>query len=195
VLVGFAGVFAIGLEYFYLPGLFPPWRPSPGRLLALLVHGLIYLGGYGLMAVTLLFAMLRYRLWAVDVVIRRTLLYSLLTALLAGIYFGAVVILQTLFSGLSGNSSVAIIGSTLLIATLFQPLRRRLQAAIDRRFYRRKYDAAQALAGFAASARDDVDLNGLTTGLLAVVDDTMQPTTSGVWLRQAIEAEPVPAVR
>jgi hypothetical protein len=161
---------------------------------ALLFNSLTYVTGYIILAVTLLFAMLRYRLWDIDVVIRRTLLYTLLTATLAAIYFGAVVALQTIFSGVAGDNNLAIIGSTLLIAALFQPLRRRLQQLIDRRFYRRKYNAAQALAGFAASAREHVDLNGLTAELLTVVDGTMQPATSGVWLRPAA-ARPDPTLR
>ncbi|MEP7356060.1 MAG: hypothetical protein ABI847_02335, partial [Anaerolineales bacterium] len=117
------------------------------------------------------------------VVIRRTLQYTLLTGLLALIYRGTVVVLQFVFRGLTGQNNAAIIASTLLIAALFQPLRTRLQRFIDRRFFRRKYDAAQALAAFAASARDDVDLSGLTSRLLTVVEDTVQPATSVVWLR------------
>ncbi|MCC7357910.1 MAG: hypothetical protein IT317_00435 [Anaerolineales bacterium] len=194
VLVGLIATFATSLTYSSLQVLFPPWQPSPARLAALFVNGIFYVIGYGLLGLGLVFAMLRYRLWDIDVVIRRTLLYTALTASLALIYFGAVVVLQGLFSGLTGENNLAIIGSTLLIAALFQPLRRRLQVLIDRRFYRRKYDAAQALAGFAASARDDLELAGVTARLLAVVDDTMQPTASSVWLRPAGEAPP-PAPR
>lgn len=194
VLVGFMAVFVTSLTYTYLQVLFPPWQPSTARLIALLVNGVAYVVGYLLLGGSLAFAILRYRLWDIDVVVRRTLLYSALTVTLALIYWGAVVVLQAIFSGMTGQNSVAIIGSTLLIAALFQPLRHRLQLLIDRRFFRRKYDAAQALAAFSAAARDDVDLTGVTSGLLTVVDETMQPATSAVWLRPVPEPSP-PAPR
>jgi hypothetical protein len=128
-------------------------------------------------------AILRYRLFDIEVIIRRTLVYGLLTALLALVYFGSVVLFQLAFSALTGERSpLAIVLSTLLIAALFSPLRGRLQALIDRRFFRRKYDATQALGRFAAAARDEVDLDQLTAALLQVVDDTVQPAKVGLWL-------------
>ena len=128
-------------------------------------------------------AILRYHLFNIDIIIRRTLIYSVLTGLLALVYFGCVVVLQQLFRGFTGQGSdLAIIVSTLAIAALFTPLRRRVQETIDHRFYRRKYDAAQVLAGFGAAAQDEVELEKLTDHLLAVVDATIQPTQVSLWL-------------
>ncbi len=135
-------------------------------------------------------ALLRYHLWDVDVVVRRTVGYAIMTALLALIYFGSVVVLQRLFAPLTGNSTLATILSTLLIAVLFLPLRRRVQALIDRRFYRRKYDAARVLEGFAATARDETDLDRLTAELVRVIQETMEPEHVSVWLRPASDERP-----
>jgi len=130
-------------------------------------------------------AMLRYRLWEIDVIIRRTLIYAVLTGLLALAYLGSVLVLQRLFQALTGQSQdqVVTVVSTLAIAALFVPLRRRVQRFIDRRFYRRKYDATRILAAFGASAREDVNLDELTGRLVAVVDETIEPSSVGVWLR------------
>lgn len=128
-------------------------------------------------------AILRYRLWEIDLIIRRTLVYSILTALLALIYLSGVTLFQSLFSNLRGGESGAeIVLSTLAIANLFNPLRKLIQAYIDRRFYRRKYDAEQALAEFAAAARSHADLSQLTDQLGRVVQDTMQPEQIALWL-------------
>lgn len=131
-------------------------------------------------------AILLSQLWDIDLIIRRTLVYGVLTALLALVYFGSVLGLQSLFTALTGaaRSELVTVLSTLVIAALFVPLRRRLQAAIDRRFYRGKYDAARTLAQFSASLRDEVDLKQLTDGLVSVVHGTMQPESVDLWLKQ-----------
>jgi len=131
------------------------------------------------------FSILRYRLYDIDVLINRTLVYGSLTALLALLYFGLIFALQALFQGLfHQNNAVAIVVSTLVIAALFQPLRRRIQNVIDRRFYRRKYDARRTIANFSATLRGEVDLTELSERLVAVVEETMQPVHVSLWLRQ-----------
>jgi hypothetical protein len=131
-------------------------------------------------------AILRHRLFDIDVIIHRTLVYSVLTGTLALVYFGSVVMLHFLLSGFIGQSNgLVIAGSTLSIAALFQPLRRYIQAVIDRRFYRRKYDAARTLATFGAAMRNEVDLDDLSRQLVAVVQETMQPTQVSLWLRKS----------
>ena len=129
-------------------------------------------------------AILRYRLWDIDVVINRTMVYGTLTLVLGGVYVGSVIALQTAFRAVTGEASdVAIVISTLGIATLFMPLRRRVQDLIDRRFYRRRYDAERTLAAFADRMRDEVDMDRLTGELVEVVHDTMQPAHASLWLR------------
>lgn len=136
-------------------------------------------------AITL--AIFRYRLYDIDIIIRRTLSYSILSAVLALVYFGAIVLFQKVFGGLFGDaeSPLVTVLSTLIIAALFNPLRSRIQVFIDRRFFRAKYDAEKALTEFAAIARDEVDMVRLSSSLLSVIDTTMQPEQTSLWLRDS----------
>jgi hypothetical protein len=137
------------------------------------------------------YAILRHQLYDIDVIIRRTLIYSVLTAVLGLAYLGSVLVLQSVFQAVTGEgrSELVTVLSTLGIAALFGPVRGRVQAGIDRRFYRKKYDAARTLAGFAAAARDETDLGRLSQQLTGVVAETMQPDTVNLWLRPAARAQ------
>jgi hypothetical protein len=131
-------------------------------------------------------AIVRYRLYDIDVLINRTLVYGALTGMLALVYFGGVVTTQAIFRALTGQEQqpqLAVVVSTLVIAALFNPLRRRIQSFIDRRFYRRKYDAAKILEAFSIKLRSETDLNTLSDDLVGVVRETMQPAHISLWLR------------
>ncbi|HEV8193483.1 MAG TPA: hypothetical protein VGP82_18635 [Ktedonobacterales bacterium] len=134
---------------------------------------------------------LKYRLYDVDVIINRALVYALLTAILVVIYAVGVIGVQTAVGGFTGNAEqqqpLLIVATTLLVAALFQPLRRRLQAFIDHRFYRTKYDVARTLSTFGATLRDEVELNALTEHLIGTVDDTMRPVDVSLWLRSPMQ--------
>lgn len=153
-----------------------------------LSEALWVLGLFGFIAalpVTIGMAILRYGLYRIDVVVQLTLVYGALTVTLAGTYFGVVVGLQAAFRSVTGQQSdIAIVISTLAIFALSVPLRRRIRDIIDKRFYRRRYDAAQTLAAFIARLRDEVDVDRLTGELVAVVEGTMQPTHTSLWLRE-----------
>ncbi len=133
------------------------------------------------MAITI--AIQRYKLWNVDAIINRALVYGSLTVLLALIYFGSIIVLQRLFTTLTGQqSNLAIVVSTLVIAVLFSPLRLRLQRGIDRRFFRQRYDAEQALQDFALTARNEVDGDALRDELQRLIERTIQPAHVTVWM-------------
>jgi hypothetical protein len=141
--------------------------------------------GYLFLPVCLAIAITRYRLFDIDVIIRRTIVYSALTGILAALYYSSVVLFQQivrLLTGQSGQTQLAIVVSTLGIAALFNPLRRRIQSFIDRRFYRQRYNAERTLAEFAATTRNEVDLDALTGGLLRVVNEALQPDGISLWM-------------
>jgi hypothetical protein len=142
-----------------------------------------------LLPISLAVAITRYGLFDIDVIIRRTLVYSVLTGLLAFVYLGSVLVIEGLLRGVvGGNSQIAIVVSTLVVAALFGPLRVRVQQAIDRRFFRRKYDATRTLATFGAQARDETNLESLSEHLVMAVDGAMQPAHVGLWMRKAKDA-------
>lgn len=182
VLLVIAGACA-GYASVYLPGVF---LPASGR--ARLLYDLFSVPVFWLLAVpipfALAYAMQRYHLFDVRFIVRRTLVYGPLTVSLALVYVGSVVLLQAVLRALTGQgSTLAVVASTLAIAALFRPLRRRIQDTIDHRFYRRKYDAARVLADFNARLRDEVDLDALSGDLVSVVEETMRPEHVSLWLR------------
>ena len=139
-----------------------------------------------LFLVALVFAIFRYRLYDIDIIIRRTLVYGGLTVTLVLVYFGSVVLLQRLFTALGGQQSpVAIVISTLVIAALFNPLRQRIHNAIDRRFYRSRYNAEKTLEAYAMSARNQADLETLTADLVQVVHTAMHPEQIRLWIKDS----------
>ncbi|GAC1567111.1 MAG: hypothetical protein NVS3B14_12140 [Ktedonobacteraceae bacterium] len=177
----------VGYIAFELPRLTLPALSQPGvpNLLYSMIGVPLYLACALVIPLCIVFSILRYHLWDVDVIINRAMVYSTLTATLALLYVASIIVLQYLLRGLTGGNQLAVAGSTLAITALFQPLSHRIQKVIDRRFYRRKYNAAQIIAAFSTrlQQRDDVDLTTLTNDLLAVVEETMQPAHLYLWLR------------
>jgi hypothetical protein len=179
--LAYAAVAATGgsmLTYTPLEALGARWVTSAG-------HVLLALGVLGI-PISIGIAILRYRLYDIDILINRTLVYGSLTAILVGIYFGGVTATQTLFQALTGQEQLpqlVVVASTLVIAALFNPLRRRIQSFIDRSFYRSKYDAQKTLDAFSSRLRDETDLDALSGDLESVVRETMQPAYVSLWLR------------
>jgi hypothetical protein len=177
--VGVQFVIDIGASVLLVPmtasGREPPWLALLDQL------GFIMFAG---VPIAVGIAVLKYRLYDIDVIINRALVYGSLTATLVALYFGGIVVLQRLFVALTGQqSTLAVVASTLAIAALFNPLRRRIQGIVDRRFYRRKYDASKTLEAVSAKLRDATDLESLSGDLKAVVGETMQPSHVSLWLR------------
>ena len=166
----------IVLKYFISEPFELAWLGWVGRPLVL--------AGLAGIPVSMGIAVLRYRLYDIDIIINRTLVYGSLTATLVVLYFGGIVVLQRMFVLLTGQqSTLAIVASTLLIAALFTPLRRRIQSFIDRRFYRMKYDARKTLEVFSVKLKNETDLEALNNDLVGVVRETMQPAHVSLWLR------------
>jgi hypothetical protein len=159
----------------------PIWwtlSPSFGNIAWPLLFGTALAG----IPISIAVSVLKYRLYEIDVVVNKTLVYLVLTAILAALYFGLIVLMQQILP-VTGDSDLAVAASTLAVAGLFRPLRARVQGFIDRRFYRRKYDATETLGDFSAHLRDQVDLDSLNRELVAVVGRTMQPAHASIWLR------------
>jgi hypothetical protein len=183
IILGIAATFIYFIVLDILTTLNPDFTQA--RSLGFLLPEASYLLAFMIIPLSIAFSILRYRLWDIDLLIKRTLVYTTLTAILALIYFGCVVLLQHLVNGVTGQvgqSPLVIVASTLAIAALFSPLRRRIQKIIDRRFYRRQYDAAKIIATFSDTLRNEMDLNTLRKHLLEVVEETMQPTHVSLWL-------------
>jgi hypothetical protein len=173
-------IMVLGVPYTIESNL-PPGSPLPWWTL---VNSAGWWFALSIVPLSLSIAILRYRLYDIDVIINRTLVYGTLTATLISLYFGGIVVLQRVFVALTGEqSTLAIVASTLLIAALFSPLRRRIQSFIDRRFYRRKYDARKTLDAFSTTLRNGTDLDALGDDLVGVVKETMQPAHVSLWLR------------
>jgi type III secretory pathway component EscS len=175
--------------YFIFPGVREPGWPY-------LLYGLIYVPlltrlAFIVVPVIIGFAIQRYRLWDIDLIIRRTLIYGVLSTTLAVIYAGTVITLQPLFGAVTGQqqSELSTVISTLAVAALFGPLRGWVQQLIDRRFYRQKYDAGQALAAFSSSLANEVDVQRLTERLEDVIGRTLQPAHVSLWVKASTEAE------
>jgi len=177
---------------FILLSLLLGWEDSPKPPLLYVAEDIFVFGIIDyLIPVAMAIAILRYRLFDIDLIIRKTLQYAMLTAVLVLVYSGSVLLLQSLVERVTGDQSpIVIVASTLGIAALFTPLRTRIQEFIDRRFYRNKYDAEQALAQFSATTRNDVDFERISTALLAVVEETVKPEISELRIISSTDRKP-----
>ncbi|HZU11351.1 MAG TPA: hypothetical protein VFB58_00785 [Chloroflexota bacterium] len=189
VVFGLLVALAVYLSMWLIQIVIPGFAAHPERrVLLALVGGTIASLALSFLPVSFGVAILRYRLWEIDILINRTLVYGSLTVTLAGLYIGGVIVLQALFRTITGQSSgLAVAIATLAVAAIFNPWRRRLQAFIDRRFYRRKYDAARTLAALTSRLRDEVDLDRLSEDLLLTVEETLQPQAVALWLTEGTQ--------
>jgi hypothetical protein len=187
VIIAFALFFVVVTGVFIIvPNAMEQYHPpTPSDLGGFLIFYIVLTGTTILFVLALAVAVLRYHLYDIDLIIRRTLSYGILTVLLGLFYFGSILLLQTLFSAFTGQDSpITLVISTLVIAGLFNPLRLRVQDFIDRRFYRQGYNAQQALALFAVTARDEVEIERLSGEILKVVDETIQPEAASLWMKR-----------
>ena len=181
----YLGIMGTALIIFLISAPQTPSDLGSQSLLGALLENVMVLSFAGV-PVAIGFAVLKYRLYEIDIIINRTLVYGSLTLMLALVYFGGVTATQALFQTFTGQEELpqlVVVASTLLIAALFTPLRRRIQSFIDRRFYRRKYDARKTLEAFSSKLRDETDLDALSEDLTSVVRETMQPAHVSLWLR------------
>ncbi len=192
VVFGLTVALGLVIAFLAINALFPP-SVNSNNVVGQLVSNIIFPIAVSLVPLSIGFSILRYRLYDIDLLINRTLVYGTLTVLLALAYVVLIFGLQYLLRGIMSQSNdVAIVVSTLAIAALFQPLRHRIQESIDRRFYRRKYDAAKVVEAFSSTLRNEVDLNQLREHLITVVQDTMQPSYISLWLREPTRKLPPP---
>jgi hypothetical protein len=174
------GMFAISLPVLLVPAL---RQPGPMLMTYLLIEIPLVMVCLTLVPITIMISIMKYQLWDIDALIRRTLAYSVLTVMLAILYFGIVLVLQAVFDQLVGRADdLALVGSTLAIAALFNPLRTRVQGSIDRRFYRQKYDAEKLVLSFGSLIRDEVEIDQLAFRLLQVTQETLHPEQTELWL-------------
>ncbi len=186
VLAGILGTFIAFIPFIIVSLWFPPAEPSNQRLMFMFfVYLPVYVLSYLLMPTGIAFSILRYRLWDIDLIIRRSLVYLSLSTILLIVFFGVVTLSSSIITQVTGQqSSLSLVLSTLLIAALFNPLRRRIQNGIDRRFYRRKYNAEQVLSNFSLITRSETDINVLISKMTRVIDESVQPESVSVWLRR-----------
>lgn len=183
VVLGLLGSLMLMVIWTLMGIFYPPDQPGASRLVPLFASIILITIFALILPLSFALSILRYRLWDIDLIFNRGLIYGSMTILLALIYFGTISLLQALFTALTGQQSpITLVVSTLIIAALFQPLYRRVQELINRRFYRGKYDAEKILTNFAETARDEVDLDKLTAAVAAAAEETLHPTTISVWL-------------
>ena len=183
VIFGFATLIFCIISWALFFEFFPP-EPGTIRLLLYTVFFFISVFLILFFPLSIVLSIMRYRLWEIDIIIRKTLVYTILSTALAAVYFSSVLLIQSVITQLGGQpSNIVVVVSTLLIAAIFSPLRRQIQGSIDRRFYRSSYNAQAMLTNFAETARDEVEMEKLTAVLLNVVQKTMQPESLSVWIR------------